>query len=62
MAFQMFVQGADQDDAAKLPMKEVEKGLFNNNIGTRQMSQRREADEEPDGGEAGYEEETRPVG
>jgi len=73
MAFEMFVEGADQDDGAKLPMKEAEEGLFNNNIGiiadlTRQMSQRRGAEEEPDGGEAVYEERikyshiNRPVG
>ena len=43
-------------------MTEVEQGLCNNNNGTRLMSQRRGAAEEPDGGESGYEEDTRPVG
>jgi hypothetical protein len=60
MAFELFVEGVDQE-SKKMPMMEVEKGLSNNNVGTRLMSQRRGAAEEPDGGESGYEEETRPV-
>jgi hypothetical protein len=39
MAFEMFVEGpAEQDDGVKSQMKKVEKGLLNNNIGTRNMS------------------------